>query len=259
MGKSLAAALVFAQLCAAATAVAKDVPFTLTGSPNGFYVQCIGPWFRTSGCVKIVSEPESGFVDNWNFYTAEDNFLFPIMGQWNCWVTTSGPDQSCFKHTQPTEVFFRIDNNTTAVRLVAAQFELKVEGAAPPNARAAFARSVLGQNGEDAGRAPEFDRFDFAGETGETIEAKLDRDGAAGSMGQIATLRLLDRSGATLAQRTGELPLEVKASLASPGLLVEVAQVRADGGFRGYYSLRLKPTDGEAGDRPIRPTGSVEH
>jgi hypothetical protein len=258
MRKSIAAAWVFSQLCAAATATAKDVPFTLTGSPDGFYIQCNGPWFRTSGCAKIVAG-DFGFVDNWNFYTAEDNFLFPITDRWNCWVTTSGPDQSCDKHTQPTEVFFRIDNNTTAVRLSAAQFELKVEGAAPPNARAVYARSALGQNGEDAGRASDFDRFDFAGETGETIEAKLDRDGAAGSMGRIATLRLLDRSGATLAQRTGELPLEVKASLASPGLLVEVAQVRADGGFRGYYSLRLTPTDGEAGDRRIKPTGSVEH
>lgn len=262
MQKSFAASLIFVQLCAAA-ATAKDVPFTLTGYPVGSYIQCTGPWFRTSGCVEIKTDPSDPFgrIDNWNFYTAEDNFLFPITtGNWNCWVTTSGPDRSCDKHVQPTEVFFRIDNNTTAVRLMAEWHGgFSVEGTAPPNARAVSARSVLGQNGEDD-RTPAQDQdiYNFAGKSGEKVKVRLDRDGSAGSDGQIATLRVRTPMGNVLGERTGPIPLVLDVTLPGP---VEIAVSRLPGkgnALRGYYTLEVAPRSGDSGERQLVPAASVE-
>ena len=85
------------------------------------------------------------------------------------------------------------------------------------------------------------DSFRFAGKAGDTIELVLDRDGAQGSDGKLARLRLRAAGGTALGEREGAVPLKLKATLPAAGsYVIEVAEV-ADGpggeAFRGYYQL----------------------
>jgi hypothetical protein len=104
------------------------------------------------------------------------------------------------------------------------------------------------------------DRFRFEGKAGDTIEVVLDRDGARGSDGELARLRLRGERGAALGEREGAVPLKLKATLPAAGsYVIEVAEVADRPGgeaFRGYYPLGVD----SASDAKIllEPLDSVE-
>ena len=227
-------------------------PFRLTwGGGASLYIQCVGPWYRTSGCVPI----GPGSYGHHEFYSAEDT-LCGAVGRWGCTIhrnssCSSGQANAVFcgpgGHGWPTEVELEFDGaNRLTVNQARTCTEVK-------------ATSVLGQNGEDdTSPAQDLDTYSFAGKSGENVEVKLGRDGSGGSAGEVATLRVRAASGATLGQRTGAVPLSLDVTL--PGAVeIDVSRQPGHGDpLRGYYELEVIPPSGDIGERRLRPAANVE-
>jgi hypothetical protein len=130
------------------------------------------------------------------------------------------------------------------------------EDAAPT--ATATAAAVPGQGGRGAPVAMDVDVYDFPGLAGETVEVKLDRQGSGGSVGEVATLRVLAQSGGKLGERTGALPLALRLALPGPIHVVVLRQAGNGVPFRGYYALEVTPEAGEVGDRLLEPRENVE-
>lgn len=226
-------------------------PFRLTwGGGANLYIQCVGPWYRTSGCVPI----GPGSYGHHEFYSAEDT-VFSAVGRWGCTIhrnsgCSSGQASAVFcgpgGHGWPTEVELKFENDNLTVNQARTCTEVK-------------ATSVLGQNGEDdASPAQDLDTYSFAGKPGEKVEVRLGRDGSGGSAGEVATLRVRATNGAVLGQRTGTVPLSLDVTL--PGTVeVAVSRQRGNGDpLRGYYELEIIPQSGDIGERKLRPSADVE-
>lgn len=229
-------------------------PFSIASSGGvDLAIVCHGPWFRVSDC----ESTGPGVVSRRVFYQADNNFLSPI-GQWDCvaypfghctrgtsidLVTFCGPGE----RGSPTNVDLTFDGKNLSVNQSA-------------TCASAHTVSVLAYNGEeDASPAQDLDSYSFAGKPGEQVKVKLDRDGSAGSAGEVATLRVRAANGAVLGQRTGAVPLSLDLTL--PGA-VEIAVSRDPGNgdpLRGYYDLEVIPKSGGIGERKLRPTANVEH
>lgn len=235
-----------------AASAADQFPFQLSWSGgSGLYIQCTGPWYRTSGCVRI----GPGALDHQEFYRAEDT-LFSAVGRWGC--TIHGNDQ-CLSG-KASAVFCgpggKGKSNTV---------ELEYDGGGTLTVNqsrtcgAALASSTLGQNGEaDDSPAQDLDTYSFEGKPGEKVEITLDRDGSSGSAGEIATLRVRAANGAVLGQRQGAVPLVLAVTL--PGT-VEIAVSRGSGkgeAFRGGYEVEVAAQSGDIGARKLRPSSNVE-
>ena len=234
---------------------ANDIPFAITGAAGGT-VSCRGPGIggivpRLSGCRRFDAHRRQVF------YAADDNILSPF-GPWSCSIFTQC-GESEIPEDPKAEVAFCLSSGYV---------ELEWDGGAsltanqPRSCTSALVHSVLGQNGEDDSTlARDVDSFTLAGRAGERVEFTLDRDGTAGSTGQIATLRVHAKSGGVIGERTGTVPIELELTL--PGS-VEVAVIRNGAGpggdaFRGYYSLEAWPQSGDIGRRQLVPSVNVEH
>lgn len=122
---------------------------------------------------------------------------------------------------------------------------------------APITRSVLGFGGEDDGTRQDVDAYVFAGKSHEQIEVEVDIDGASGGSNGVATLRLVDPPNTVLAEKKGNLPLRLKATL-NGQVLVQVIRDASPGAYRGFYTVELTPS-GARGNRQLMPTESVEH
>jgi hypothetical protein len=230
-----------------------DIDFSVTASDSGGVIQCLGP-LRESGCRTF-----KGSGTTTLFYQADINTFSPF-GPWRCEVLTGPvalfgcPDRDggkvwfCLvppKASDPPRpsVDLRYTNGVLNVLNQPTREENK-----PCPARAT---SFLGQNGEDAAAATprrstgsaadgeDVDTFDLKAEAGGTVKVTLDADGSAGSIGKVATLRLLTGAGRTvLAEKTGPLPLTLQVTPRGPAS-IEVQRVKRGKGipFRGYYTL----------------------
>jgi len=234
---------------------ANDIPFAITGAAGGT-VSCRGPGIgdivpRLSGCRRFDARRREVF------YAADDN-IFSLFGSWSCSIFTQC-GESEIPEDPKAEVAFCLSSGYV---------ELEWDGDAsltanqPRFCTSALVHSVLGQTGEgDSTPAQDIDSFTFAGKTDERVEFTLGRDGTAGSIGQIATLRVRARSGGVVGERTGAVPIKLELNLPGP---VEVAVIRngaRSGGdaFRGYYSLEARPQSGNVGRRQLVPSVNVEH
>jgi hypothetical protein len=86
----------------------------------------------------------------------------------------------------------------------------------------------------------------------------LYRDGSTGSLGAVATLRLRGKSGAILGERSGPVPLKLKATLPGEVEIVVLRDRKAGNALRGGYALEVMPTSGDLGGRALRPSENVE-
>ena len=222
------------------------IPFTLTSPPvPGLYVQCIGPFFRRSGCIAL--GPSAN--DRSKFYTAEDG-LFGAFGRWGCnihkapdCVVGLAPLDFCIGENKPAQVDLTFDGGTA----------LTVN--ANRSCRSTAASSMLGQGGEDDFTlAQDVDTYDFPGRSNEQVAVVLDHGSGGGTNGEVS-LRVVDEAGGTLAQKTGKLPLKVQATLRGP-MAVQVRRAGAGADFRGSYSVT--PEAGDVGGRQLRPRQNVE-
>jgi hypothetical protein len=240
--------------------------------------QCIfidGPWFRTSGPVRLTDNTNRQLV-----YTAEVN-LFSPLGEW-----TISRAIDCDPSRRDQKLAFCVarlpddDLNLLAVDHGVLRYDdpdLRPCGAASMGteivaaahlghdesaARAAAASpAAAGAGTPTQGKARlGSDHFRFEGRAGDTIELALERDGARGSTGELARLSLGGERGDALGKREGALPLELKATLPATGhYRIEVAEVAGGSGgeaFRGHYRLRVSSASGA----PIllEPLRSVE-
>lgn len=235
---------------APAAAWAGEIPFTITSPAVSGGVFCTGPRFRQSGCVSLADDS----TDKQQFYAADVNFLSPY-GYWTCDISLQlectgkriGKVGFCLKESSPAQVDLVFDGASLSVN-------------ADRDCSSALVIGALGQNGEPDGTpAQDIDTFRFAGKAGEKVTVTLDRDGGAGSDGQIAKLRVSLPAGNVLGERTGSIPLVLDVILPGP---VEIA-VQRQGGvgdpFRGSYALEVVAQSGDIGDRQLRPTANVEH
>ncbi|MGD9508901.1 MAG: hypothetical protein AB7O95_08405 [Geminicoccaceae bacterium] len=247
---AVVAAIAALQLPNSASAVDK-FPFRLTWSGGAkLYIQCVGPWYRTSGCVPI----GPGSYSHHEFYYAEENFL-GATGRWGCNIHANS---SCSPGKAPVDFCLGVRGQPTEV-------ELEYDGGGtltvnqPRRCTGAMATGVLGQNGEsDDSPGQDLDTYSFEGKPGQKMEIRLDRDGSGGSAGEVATLRVRAAGGAVLGQRTGAVPLSLDVTV--PGT-IEVAVSRRPGHgdpFRGYYELEVIPQSGDIGERKLRPSADVE-
>lgn len=244
-------AIVAVQLPLAASA-ADEFPFQLTWSGgSGLYIQCVGPWYRTSGCVRI----GPAALDHQEFYRAEDT-LFSAIGRWGC--TIHGNDQ-CLAG-KASAVFCGPGGNGKSSTV-----ELAYDGGGTLTVNqsrtcgATLASSTLGQNGEaDDTPAQDVDTYSFEGKPGEKVEIVLDRDGSSGSAGDTATLRVRAANGASLGQRTGTVPLSLDVTLR--GTIEVAVSIQPGNGepLRGSYVLEIISKSGDIGERKLRPTNNVE-
>jgi hypothetical protein len=231
-----------------------DIPFAITGAANGT-IACRGPGFsdiapRLSG--RHSFEANSRQV----FYRADINIFSPF-GRWECSVDVFNGGAEL------------PENKANAVFcLQSGSVELRWDGAGSLTADqplvciSTLASSVLGQTGEaDASPAQDVDTYSFQGKAGERVELTLGRDGAAGSTGEIATLRVRAKSGGVIGTRTGPVPIRLELTLPGP-VEVEVARSAAKPGgvaFRGYYQLKVAPASGDLRGRLLVPANNVEH
>jgi len=246
-------ALVVLQIPVSAWAV-DEFPFYITApAASGYYVKCNGPYYRYSGCVPI----GPGAEIRREFYRAEDTF-FGAIGRWSCDIRA---DRQC-----NTRILAEANFCGPGGRKGPNYVELNWDGGSSltvNHARACGATStasVLGQNGEDDKTpARDQDTFNYDGKVGEKVEIKLDRDGSSGSAGSVVTLSVRSfPSSLVVAQRTGEVPLTLKATLPGPVELVVARKGASGDEFRGYYSLEVTPDSGDVGDRKLKPQSDVE-
>ncbi|MGD9508902.1 MAG: hypothetical protein AB7I59_00160 [Geminicoccaceae bacterium] len=245
--------LVLCGLQAPAWAV-DDVPFAITGVKEGT-ISCRGPGIsdivpRLSGCHRFDAQKRL------LFYRADINIFSPF-GPWRCSIFTNC-GESDIPESPKAEAGFCLSND---------RVELKWDGGGsltadqPLICTSTLTRSILGQTGEaDDTPAQDVDSFTFAGKAGERVELVLDRDGSAGSAGEIATLRVRGGSGGVIGERTGPVPIRLELRL--PGRVeITVARNGAKPGgnaFRGYYQLKVAPVSGELGGRLLVPAVDVE-
>ena len=239
-----AAAFGLAVLQSMAAASAADIDFSLTTSQE-VEVRCNGPWVRISPCAHLQA---SGAAQK--FYTAEDNFLDPY-GSWHCQVHKKVRREFC-SVSQLGYVEFCV---------LTPKVDLKWDGSSltvnqTPRCRLAQAKSVLGQDGEDAVTRQDIDTFAYAGQRAEQVDVELIVDGSNGAINGEATLRVVDPPNNVLAEKKGELPLRLKATL-NGEVQIQVVRGTSPNAFRGFYQLEVTPAGG-VGQRLLRPTESVE-
>ena len=237
-------------------AVAQDYPFALTVNSNRdkVAIRCNGPSFRDTGCKEV---PGKG--SRTVFYSAESGIFSPI-GKWACSVSTA-----CFLARNLASVDFcgpGVNAAPTSVELVL-EFDgtTKVTSNQSPSCFGigTLAKSVLGQTGEaDETPAQDTDTYRFAGKAGEKVEVSLERDGSAGSIGAVATLRLRAQGGAVLGEETGPVPLRLKATLPGEVEVLVLRDGQSGNPLRGGYALEMKPVSGDLDGRALRPTENVE-
>lgn len=213
-------------------------------------IQCVGPW-RQSNCHTI----HPG--DSPQFFYCADQTIFSMWGQWSCDIVRT-PNTCTNFDDQVTGVDFCIES--TDPRTV----NLTWDGASglthDANHPACTNIEAAGFLGHTAGPGGDRDTYDLAGRPGERLRVKLDRDGAAGGTGEVATVEVKSLSGAALSQRTGRLPFTLDLTLADAGVVLEVgsAQARQGDAFRGGYILSVRPGAGKVGERLLKPRRNVE-
>jgi hypothetical protein len=220
------------------------------GSIDPGFVICRGPYFRTSKCTLVSRNTQQPKL----FYQANDNLFSPFRQDWTCEMhnfheCTDSPKSTVKFCLENSDVILQYNN---AKSFTVNQPDPGCVGIAPRT------RSVLGFDGEDATPRSDIDTFDFTGKSGETLEVTLERDGASGSIGSEATLRVQDPSGGTLAEDTGTLPLRVELHVNGP---VAVSVLKRSGEGSGL-SRRLRAErgaqGGQIGSRALRPRHNVE-
>lgn len=239
-------------------ASAETVPFRIF-APTGKFgnVRCGEAVGRLSDCSffrgPIVRE------DVTPFYTAENNFLFPLnAGTWFCQVGGADNCKSVLVRKEFCITKRTIQEGGAVDLIWDGAFGLEINQASCHSER--FPRSsggVLGQDGEDAATREDVDSFSLNSHAGQSVEVVLAIDGAAGAINGSATLRLLDASKSVVAQRKGELPLKLKATLPGP-VRVQVSRSGAPSSFRGFYSIDVTPEGGDP-DLMLLATEDVEH
>ena len=243
----------FAALQSPSWAWAGTFPFSITQTAGGqISVECAGPWGRVSRCHAVPTVYEQSYP----FYSADDNILSPV-GTWWC---AAYRGSICNPRQTIAELRFcgpGAGNSLPYVNLTVDQRTLTVNQAS--SCTGTLVRSMLGQNGEaDDTPARDIDTYRFAGTSGDAVDIKLGRDGSAGSACDIATLGIRFPAGGPVAERTGAVPLVLKATLPGP---VEIAVSRGPGrgnALRGGYELEVVPASGKIGERTLRPTENVE-
>jgi hypothetical protein len=228
-------------------------PFSITQTDVGqISVECAGPWGRLSGCVTVADVP----AESYPFYWVEHTVFSPV-GTWWC---AAYRGSRCDSRRLIAQIHFcgpGAGNSPIYVDLLLDQQKLTVNQAS--SCTGTVVRSVLGQTGEaDDTPAQDIDSYSFAGKAGEAVEVTFGRDGSAGSVGDVATLRLRTAGGAVVGERTGAVPLKLETTLPGP---VEIVVSRGPGGgnaLRGGYELEVVPASGAVGDRKLRPTENVE-
>jgi hypothetical protein len=218
---------------------------------EGTYISCSGPWLRSSSNYQL----ESSFNKK-RFYCADQN-LFSMWGDWECSIFLDNFDDGpikvvdfCVESTGPAQVDLTWGPATGGTALFV-NAGSACEGAAAPG--------FLGDAGTPT-VGGDADHFEFAGKAGERLRVLVDRDGTAGSVGEVASVEVTSRSGQPLAQKTGKLPitLDVVMADASAGFVVRSAGDKVANVFRGAYVLSVTPEGGKVGGRLLQPRTSVE-
>ena len=228
---------------------ADEIPFSIGSNAYGYF-ECRGPYFRNSGCAGLDA---TTFEHPQLFYRADNNFLSPFHDKWVCRkFEHAGCDEVptarlefCLENPQ---VILQYDAHKNVI--TANQPDESCAGVAP------ITRSVLGFGGEDDGTRQDVDAFVFAGKSREQVEVEVDIDGVSGGINGAVTLRLVDPPNNVLAEKKGNLPLRLKATL-NGQVQVQVIRDASPKAFRGFYTVELIPS-GAMDDRQLVPTESVE-
>ena len=230
-----------------------DIPFAITGAAKGT-IACRGPGF--SDIAPRLSGRHSFEANSRQLFYRADINIFSPFGRWDCSVDVFNGGAEIPENK--ANVVFCLQSGSV---------ELQWDGAGSLTADqplvciSTLASSVLGHNGEaDDTPAQDIDSYSFAGTAGERVELTLGRDGAAGSTGQIATLRVRAKSGGVIGTRTGPVPIRLALTLPGP-VEVEVARHAATpsgDSFRGYYRLQTTAASGDLAGRLLVPTANVE-
>ena len=252
------------------------IPFYATNEEiDAVCIEVDGPWFRTSGQVLISPQ-----VTNVNFYYAEIN-LFSPYGEWKFNLFFPDSRGLCEKGlgdysgsyvrctVSESDQWLSLSYGSAGFQVAGASCRptSAIAAAATADPVTAVAAAFLGHDepaaqtgGPARGKAPRgSDHFRFAGRAGDAVELVLDRDGARGSVGEIARLSLRGKAG-VLGKRQGAVPLRLKATLPAAGHYeIEVAEAESGVGrepFRGHYHLRV--TSGSGTAILLEPLRSVE-
>ena len=226
-----------------------QLPFNFTWSGGAqLALFCLGPQLRRTGCVIIGREETSR-----EFYRAEDG-AFPVAGQWSCNLYVG----TC--NSARENVSFCYPGGPDAPPTIELTYDFpNFRANLPERCESLTASGTLGQTGEaDPTPGRDRDGYRFAGQPGEKVTFRLDRDGRGGSIGEVATLRVRAADGALLAQRRGAVPLTLDATLPGPVGIV-VSREPGDGEpFRGAYALTVAPASKNTGIRTLVPAENVE-
>ncbi|HEX6014475.1 MAG TPA: hypothetical protein VFY87_22300 [Geminicoccaceae bacterium] len=149
-------------------AMATDIPFFATNTES-FEVDlnCEGPWLRSSPNAKI-----DGFASKVNFYSATIDIFSPF-GLWHCGADIGAEVSFCL---------FADPDGVAPVELTINSSTSLGVNYPPPPCNFSAAAAFLGDPATPGRR--DRDVFKFDGVAGDTITARLDRDGAHGSVGK---------------------------------------------------------------------------
>jgi hypothetical protein len=247
------------------TAYTGTIPFRVgTKLPDLLFISCKGPFGRISRCIRVDNPPPD--VDNPPlvfklFYSAEINFFSPY-GEWRCDVygfpgCTSGV-AGAKVFTIPRHPVPEKQVDLTIVKCDGCSgYVIKVETdqTCCPVSTSAF----LGDRPQQT--KPDRDTFSFAGAEGDEITLRLEEDGSVGHIGEQANFKLRGPVGSVSLDefRTGELPLEITATIPESGeyeIVVDQKDISDDLSYRGGYVITLDQSLDDV--KEIVPSQDVE-
>ena len=240
------------------TAYADEIPFRVkTDLKDLLFISCKGPFGRNSGCVHV--DAPSDFTV---FYAAEINFFSPY-GEWRCDVYAL---PICFgvagrkvftihRHPVPEKQVDLTIVNCDGCFEDKYAIEVATDQTCCPVSTSAF----LGDRPQQF--KPDKDTFRFQGTEGDEITLSLEEDGSVGHIGEQANFKLRGPVGsASLDEfRTGELPLEIAATIPESGeyeIVVDQKNIPDDLRYRGGYVITLDQSLDDV--KEIVPTQDVE-
>lgn len=230
------------------TAYTESIPFRVRTKANDvLFISCGGPFLRTSGCL-LIHTPEKDFKspsDFKLFYSAEINSLSPY-GEWTCklyatFVCIGVAGSKTFtihRHPVPERQVDLTIAKCDGCFDDGYTIEVATDQTCCPVSTSAF----LGDRPQQF--KPDKDTFKFEGTEGDEITLTLEEDGSVGHIGEQANFKFRGPIGsASLNEfRTGELPLEIAATIPESGeyeIVVDQNKIPVDLRYRGGYVITL--------------------
>ena len=240
------------------TAYTDEIPFRVkTALTDLLFISCKGPFGRNSGCVHIDAPSDFKL-----FYSAEINFFSPY-GEWRCDVyalpicigVAGRKTFQIHRHPVPER---QVD--LTIVKCDTCfddSYAIQVE--TDQTCCGISTSAFLGDRPQQS--RPDRDTFSFEDTGGDEVTLTLEEDGSVGHIGEQANFKLRGPIGsASLDEfRTGELPLEITATIPESGeyeIVVDQKNIPDDLSYRGGFIITLISSLDDVGE--IVPSKDVE-